>query len=155
MIFVRQGKGGKDRLVMLPRAAVPSLKVQLAQSRALWAHDRARGIVGVCLPDSLAVKYPRAGESWTWHWVFPAPSLALDPRSLVWRKYHLHEHTVGRALSRAVRRAELDKKARVPTRLEPRLASLRGLETKGVAARRLRPGRSCSRTSPQRRWLPQ
>jgi len=115
MIVVRQGKGGKDRVVMLPRPAVPALEEQLAQSRALWLRDRAAKIAGVWVPESLARKYPRAGEACTWHWVFPAPALSYDPRTELWRRHHQHEHAVGRALSRAVHRAELHKRVSAHT----------------------------------------
>jgi integron integrase len=115
LIVVRQGKGSKDRVVMLPRPSIPSLKEQLAISRALWARDRAGGVAGVCLPESLAHKYPRAGEAWSWHWVFPSPTLARDPRSQCWRRHHQHEHTIGRVLSRATRLAKLHKKVTAHT----------------------------------------
>ncbi|MFZ5557509.1 MAG: integron integrase [Pseudomonadota bacterium] len=88
-IVVREGKGGKDRVVMLPDALVPALRDQLARSRALWTRDRAAGRPGVRLPDALAKKYPRAPEAWSWHWVFPAPELAVDPRTGVRRRHHL------------------------------------------------------------------
>jgi integron integrase len=110
VIVVREGKGGKDRVVMLPSALEPDLRAQLAGARALWAEDRAAGRPGVWLPDALSVKYPRAGESWAWHWVFPSPTLAVDPRSGVRRRHHLYEQTVGRALAQAVARAGLAKR---------------------------------------------
>jgi integrase len=72
LIYVREGKGAKDRVVMLPRQLVGALKSQIADSRALWGADRARNVAGVWLPQRLAAKIPRAGESWAWHWVFPA-----------------------------------------------------------------------------------
>ena len=58
---------------MLPRALVPALREQLAEARLLWADDRAAGRGGVFMPDALDRKYPRAGASWTWFWVFPQP----------------------------------------------------------------------------------
>ena len=115
VIVVREGKGGKDRVVMLPSALQPDLRSQLAASRALWAADRAFARPGVCLPDALSVKYPRAGESWAWHWVFPSPVLALDPRSGARRRHHVYEQTVGRALAQAVDRAGLAKKVTAHT----------------------------------------
>jgi integron integrase len=115
VIVVREGKGGKDRVVMLPSALEADLRAQLAASRALWAEDRAAGRPGVSLPDALAVKYPRAGESWAWHWVFPSNTLAVDPRSGVRRRHHLFEQTVGRALAQAVARAGLAKKVTAHT----------------------------------------
>jgi len=80
-IIVREGKGGKDRVVMLPQSLRHALHEQLARARALWAEDRAAQLPGVEMPDALARKYPRAAETWTWHWVFPSPTLSTDPRS--------------------------------------------------------------------------
>lgn len=115
LICVREGKGGKDRVVMLPRPMRAALQAQLAHSRALWAEDRARGVSGVWLPESLAAKYPRAGEAWAWHWVFPSGTLALDPQARIWRRFHVHDQTVGRALGRAAHRADLQKKVTAHT----------------------------------------
>lgn len=75
-IVVREGKGGKDRVVMLPRSIEAAMRGQLARSRALWDADRRRGVSGVEMPFALESKYPRAGESWAWHWVFPAAAHA-------------------------------------------------------------------------------
>ncbi len=115
VIVVRQGKGGKDRVVMLPASLVNALRDQLARSRALWAADRAANVPGVWMPDALARKYPRAESSWAWHWVFPADHLSVDPRSGIRRRHHQYEQTVGRALSVAVRRADLAKKVTAHT----------------------------------------
>ena len=101
-IVVREGKGAKDRVVMLPRSLERPLREQLARSRALWESDRAAQRPGVFLPDALAAKYPRAGESWSWHWVFPSPTLSADPRSGIRRRHHLFEERLARALKRAV-----------------------------------------------------
>jgi len=115
VIVVREGKGGKDRVVMLPSALEAALRAQFAASRVLWAEDRAASRPGVSLPDALSAKYPRAGESWAWHWVFPSPVLAVDPRSGVRRRHHLCEQTVGRALAQAVARAGLARKVSAHT----------------------------------------
>jgi integrase len=83
-IVVRSGKGGKDRVVMLPRCPAPALRLNLAQQlRAPWSVDRAAGCAGVHLPDALERKYPRAGCSWAWFWVFAQQRLSAGARSLL------------------------------------------------------------------------
>jgi integron integrase len=109
VIIVRSGKGHKDRVVMLPKPLVAQLRVQLSRSHAVWELDRRRQLPGVFLPDALASKYPRAGVSWAWHWVFPAPLLSTDLRSGQRRRHHLHPQRIGRALSRAARAAQIPK----------------------------------------------
>ena len=108
-IVVREGKGGKDRVVMLPRTLVQPLRDQLAHARRLWEADRIAQRPGVALPHALERKYPRAGQSWAWHWVFPSPTVSTDPRSGVERRHHLFEERLSRALKRAVREAGIDK----------------------------------------------
>jgi integron integrase len=114
-IVVRHGKGAKDRVVMLPAPLADPLRAQLAQSRSIWAADRAGRIPGVWLPDALARKYPRAGESWAWHWVFPSPTLSTDPRTSIQRRHHQYEQTVGRVIARAVVKAQIPKKVTAHT----------------------------------------
>jgi integron integrase len=115
ILIVREGKGRKDRVVMLPEPLMRPLLRQLEQSRALWAEDRAHRVPGVSLPDPLARKSPRAGESWAWHWVFPSPTLGLDPRSRIRCRHHQSEQTVGRAIALAVAKAQIPKKVTAHT----------------------------------------
>lgn len=115
VIIVREGKGAKDRVVMLPRAVIPALRAQLQYSRSLWAADRAAGRPGVALPNALDVKYPKAGQTWAWHWVFPAPALSVDPRSGVERRHHLYEQRIQRALRHATKQASIHKPVSVHT----------------------------------------
>lgn len=115
ILIVREGKGRKDRVVMLPEPLTHALRRQIEHSRAVWAEDRAHRVPGVSMPDALARKYPRASESWAWHWVFPSPTLSLDPRSDIRRRHHQYEQTVGRAIARAVAKAQIPKKVTAHT----------------------------------------
>ena len=110
-IVVREGKGIKDRVVMLPASLETPLREQLAHAHARWASDRAAGLAGVHLPHALARKYPRAPESWAWHWVFPQAEPALDPRTGIMRRHHVQEGNVQRAFKVAVAAAGVDKPA--------------------------------------------
>jgi integron integrase len=110
-IIVREGKGGKDRVVMLPDKLIPALKEQMARSRILWAADQKNGRSGVAMPFALDRKYPRAGASWTWFWVFPQATHSTDPRSGVVRRHHMYDQTFQRAFKRAVEQAAIYKPA--------------------------------------------
>lgn len=102
-IVVRSGKGGKDRVVMLPLSLASPLREHLRSgSRPLWMADAEAGRLGVQLPDALERKYPRAGSSWAWFWVFPQQTLSTDPRSGVVCRHHLYAETFQRAFKRAV-----------------------------------------------------
>jgi integron integrase len=115
VIVVREGKGAKDRVVMLPRSLVQALREQLVHSRKLWESDRAVDRSGVFMPHALDAKYPRAGQTWSWHWVFPSPTLSVDPRSGVERRHHLFEERLARAIKRAARMAGIAKPVSVHT----------------------------------------
>ncbi len=110
-ILVRDGKGRKDRIVMLPDSLVEPLQQHLLRGKLLWQQDREEKIPGVYLPDVLAEKYPRAGEEWAWQWMFPARGLSTDPRSGVVRRHHQHEIGVQRAIKEAARLAQINKPA--------------------------------------------
>jgi integron integrase len=110
-LVVREGKGTKDRVVMLPASLVPALRAQLSSARALWAADRSQGHAGVHMPTALDRKYPRSGASWSWFWVFPHGQISVDPRTGVLRRHHALEQTFQRHFKRAVVRAGLVKPA--------------------------------------------
>lgn len=116
-ITVRDGKGEKDRMVPLPERLVAGLKQQLEVVRKQHAADLEVGAGWVWLPYALEEKYPDAGRSWEWQYVFPARSLSRDPRSetpperLQLRRHHLHESTIAKAMEKAVKRAKLTKPA--------------------------------------------
>lgn len=114
-ILVRDGKGGKDRVTVLPLSLVQPLREHLAQANALFAQDRRAGRPGVYLPHALERKYPEAGKSWGWFWVFPAAALSVDPRSGIERRHHAHEKALQRALKQAVAAAGVSKPATVHT----------------------------------------
>ena len=109
-IVVREGKGDKDRVVMLPSALRDPLRTHLARVRVLWESDRAVGLPGVWMPDALDRKYPEAGKEWGWMWVFPAKRLAVDPRTGIQRRHHAHETAVQRAVKTAAGLARIEKK---------------------------------------------
>lgn len=108
-ILVRDGKGAKDRVTMLPQPAIEPLRRQLAAAKALHDADLAAGHGDVELPDALARKYPRAPYEWAWKFVFPAARLSTDPRSGVMRRHHLYENYLTRGVKQAVRAARIDK----------------------------------------------
>jgi integron integrase len=115
VIIVREAKGGKDRVVMLPHALAPALRQQLLASRSQWEADRHSQRGGVEMPHALDAKYPRAGQSWAWFWLFPSPTLSVDPRTGVERRHHLYEDRVQRALKKAVALAGIAKPVSVHT----------------------------------------
>ena len=115
LIIVREGKGAKDRVVMLPRSLEADLQAQLVRSRAYWDADRKAGRPGVFLPYALEQKYPRASLSWGWHWVFPASALSTDPRTGSERRHHLHDERLARQIKRATVQAQIPKHVTVHT----------------------------------------
>jgi integron integrase len=108
-LIVRNGKGGKDRVTVLPENLILPLQQQMAQSKARHDRDLAQGFGEVWLPDALAVKYPSALRAWGWQWVFPSLVRSTDPRSGVIRRHHLNEASVQKAVTGAARRAKLAK----------------------------------------------
>lgn len=109
VIVLREGKGGKDRAVMLPRALARGLQSQLAKRAQMHAIDLGKGMVDVELPHALAVKYPNAPREWAWQWVFAADDYSTCPRTGVVRRHHLHPKTLSRTLSAAAKRAGITK----------------------------------------------
>jgi len=110
-ITIRDGKGSKDRVTMLPSAVKIDLARHVERARALHQRDLAAGAGRVELPWALGRKYPNAGREWAWQWVFPATRLYVDPSTGQRRRHHLHESVVQRAVREAVLKAGLAKKA--------------------------------------------
>ena len=114
-IIVRDAKGGKDRVVMLPRSLAPALRLQLLAERSQWEADRQAQRGGVETPHALEQKYPKVGYTWAWFWLFPSPTLSIDPRTGVERRHHLYEDRVQRALKKAVAQTGIAKPVSVHT----------------------------------------
>jgi integron integrase len=108
-IVVRDGKGGKDRVTVLPENLISPLQEHLARRRAQHQADAAAGLGAVWLPNALATKYPAAPTAWGWQWVFAAAGTSTDPRSGEIARHHLHEGSIQRAVHGAARRAGIDK----------------------------------------------
>ncbi|WP_180683769.1 integron integrase [Tepidicella baoligensis] len=110
-IVVRDGKGAKDRVTMLPRKLAAPLQEHLVWRRRLFEDDTAQGMAGVYLPDALECKYPNAPYAWGWQYVFVAESYSLDPRSGALRRHHTDEKALQRAMKKAVQAANIAKPA--------------------------------------------
>ena len=108
-IIVREGKGSKDRVTMLPEHLLLPMRDQWSKARRLHDTDLKGGFGDVEMPYALDLKYPRAGRQWQWQFVFPGAALAADPRSGVIRRHHLYPQTVQRAVRDAAARAQLGK----------------------------------------------
>jgi integron integrase len=110
-ILVREGKGFKDRVTMLPTLVAEPLKAHLKQVRALHEQDLSEGFGEVYLPYALDRKYPNAAREWGWQYVFPSKSRSVDPRSGVVRRHHVQDQAIQRAIRQAVRDAGIAKPA--------------------------------------------
>jgi integron integrase len=110
-ILIRDGKGLKDRVTVLPRAIIPELREQLDAARELHERDLAAGFGAVWLPYALARKYRAAAQDWCWQYVFPAEARSIDPRSGAKRRHHLSDQALQRAMRQAVRDAGITKPA--------------------------------------------
>ena len=108
-IIVREGKGNKDRMTVLPENLILPLRDQLVKAKRLHDADLEAGFGAVHLPDALARKYPKSAKAWGWQYVFPSAVRSVDPRSGVERRHHMYEQTVQKAVSLAARRAGISK----------------------------------------------
>ena len=110
-ILIRDGKGAKDRVTMLPAALAAPLRDHLARRRVIYEDDLRDGRAAVWLPDALAKKYPHAATEWGWQYVFCSGSHSTDPRSGTVRRHHIDEKLLQRAMKKAVTAARLAKPA--------------------------------------------
>jgi integron integrase len=115
IVTVRSGKGDKDRTTILPDRLKDDLTAHIIKIRAVYDQDRSQDVPGVYLPNALERKYPNADKEWKWFWLFPAPSLAVDPRSLIIRRHFLHPTIFQKAFRQAVQKSGITKRATVHT----------------------------------------
>jgi len=108
-LVVREGKGNKDRVTVLPTSVKAPFAAHLVSVRALHQRDLEHGFGRVYLPDALHQKYPNADREWGWQWVFPASQLSVDPRSGERRRHHVHESVLQKAVRAAARQAGIVK----------------------------------------------
>jgi len=108
-IIVRDGKGQKDRVTMLPEALIVPLQEHLVRVRRLHEEDLSKGYGSVFLPFALERKYPHADKEWIWQYVFPSDRLSADPRTLIVRRHHLDESGLQKAVRAAARLAGISK----------------------------------------------
>ncbi|SPU49903.1 Tyrosine recombinase XerD [Bordetella trematum] len=102
VVMVRQAKGDKDRVVMLPCSLAAELCQQVLPARVVWQQYRQAQCGGMGVPHALETKYPGVGQCWGWFWVFLASSMSVDPRGGVWRRHQVYEGRLQRALTKAV-----------------------------------------------------
>ncbi|VAW54738.1 Integron integrase IntIPac [hydrothermal vent metagenome] len=110
-ILVRQGKGGKDRVTVLPEKVIAMLNQHLERVTVLHDKDLTNGYGCVYMPFALERKYPNACREWGWQYVFPSSKVGLDPRSNRKARHHMSSQTIQRAIKQAVRRANINKPA--------------------------------------------
>jgi integron integrase len=110
-ITVREGKGGKDRVTMLPVNLAAGLQRHLQKVKAQHEQDIDDGFGHVHLPDALGRKFPSAAREWGWQYVFPSSRISLDPRTAIRRRHHVDENVLQVAIKKAVRTAAIDKPA--------------------------------------------
>lgn len=108
-IVVREGKGNKGRLTVLPENLIEALRAQLQHAQMLHTRDLAAGFGEVYLPDALALKYKNAAKTWGWQWLFPSNVRSVDPRTGVERRHHIYPESVQRAVRDASGRAGIIK----------------------------------------------
>jgi integron integrase len=109
-ILVRCGKGGKDRVTMLPTSLVQPLQTHLLQGKQFHQQDLEQGFGAVWLPYALERKYPNANRDWAWQFLFPSSRRILDPRTGIRCRHHVHESSIQKALKAAVRRSGITKR---------------------------------------------
>ena len=109
-LTIRQGKGDKDRMTVLPKSLTGALSKQIEKVRKVWEADREEDQPGVYLPGALARKFREAAKTFLWFWLFPAPKTSRDPISGIVRRHHLHGGAYSKALTRSTCRVGIHKR---------------------------------------------
>ena len=115
LVFVRRGKGDKDRSTLLAEVGRDDLRAHLRESEAQHHADRRAGLAGVWMPDALDRKYPNAGRELAWFWVFPSQTLSTDPRAGIVRRHHMSDSVIQKAVKAAAQKARIHKPVSVHT----------------------------------------
>lgn len=115
LVFVRDGKGGKDRSTVLPEVLVNELTEHMQRVFDLHAQDLADGHGSVWLPDALSRKYPNASTEKAWQYLFPSAKLSVDPQTKILRRHHVTDTTLQRAMKTALKKTNIHKPASVHT----------------------------------------
>jgi integron integrase len=107
LLFIRNAKGDKDRTVPLPKFLEKPIRDQIEIARRLYEIDIQRGMPGVFVPNALDRKYPNIGSEWGWFWVFPAEGYSTDPETKIYRRHHIYESGIQRAVKTARKEADI------------------------------------------------
>ena len=107
---MRQGKGDKDRITLVPTSLLERLAEQIEKARRVWQGDREAGLAGVHIPGALSRKFSRAAESFEWFWLFPARQTSIDPECGLKRRHHLHGQVYSEAIGRAAKNIGIEKR---------------------------------------------
>lgn len=108
-ILVRDSKGNKDRVTMLPHSLQDPLKEHINKVKILYEADQKNNVNGVELPHALARKYPNAGKEWVWQWVFPSDNFSKDPRTGIVRRHHRYGSSLRKRIKAASKKAGVQK----------------------------------------------
>jgi integron integrase len=114
-ITIIAGKGDKDRQTILPSSMKDELNKHIQTIHSIYESDRSNDVPGVELPNALERKYPNAGKEWIWQWLFPARSLSMDPKSKIFRRWHIFPSTIQKHIKKASMKAGIAKRATVHT----------------------------------------
>jgi integron integrase len=108
-ITVREGKGEKDRITVLPASLIPFIERQIVKVKVLHQEDRIAGYGDVFLPDAIRKKFPRAAKEVIWQYLFPASKCSVDPHTGALQRHHIDESAVQRAFKSALRKTDVRK----------------------------------------------